>query len=342
LSTERKYQVFISSTFTDLQEARQELLLSLLSMGMIPTGMELHPGSSDSQWSAIQQVISECDYYLVLVGGRYGSLSPIGLSYTHREFVYAATKGKPVLALLHDSPEFLSPDKREQTREGEVRFNDFRQLLQNKCMTRFWHAPADLREVARKAMTQLVDKHPASGWVRATQGADSASQQEVARLTQRIQELEREKEELTAGYRPPLETLARGSDTVALRYSCNVYIKGDCKVSTAQSTLTWDQIIACLAPQMLNEVPESAMRQALEEMLVHRALADVQLSMPKAHAVRNIVLETDSFSQVKVQLRALGMIRKCPRQPGQSQITWQLTPLGDQAMTQVLARRRGA
>src|SRR5690606_9740683 len=194
LTTERKYQVFISSTYADLQEARQSLLLSLLGMGMIPTGMELHSGGADSQWPAIQRVINECDYYLVLVGGRYGSLSPIGLSYTHREFVYAATKGKPILALLHDSPDFLPPEQRETSREGEVRFNDFRQLLQTKCMTRFWHTPQDLGEAARKAMLQLVEKYPASGWVRAGQAAEAVTRQEVQRLTQRIAELEREKE----------------------------------------------------------------------------------------------------------------------------------------------------
>ncbi|MCK0538179.1 DUF4062 domain-containing protein [Alcanivorax quisquiliarum] len=340
MTTERKYQVFISSTYADLQEARQSLLLSLLGMGMIPTGMELHSGGADSQWPAIQKVINECDYYLVLVGGRYGSLSPIGLSYTHREFVYAATKGKPMLALLHDSPDFLPPEQREPTREGEVRFNDFRQLLQNKCLTRFWHSPDDLGDVARKAMAQMVIKHPASGWVRAGEAAEAMTRLEVQRLTQRVAELEREKEELVAGYRPPLETLARGADTVALRYRCDIYIKGDCKAGAAQTQMSWDAIIGCLAPQMLQEVSEAEMREALEEALASRALADVQQSMPKAHAVRNIALETESFNQVKVQLRALGLIRKCPRPPGQNTVSWQLTPLGDQTMTQLLVRKR--
>lgn len=339
MSIERKYQVFVSSTYSDLPEARQELMLALLSLGMIPVGMELYPTESNNHWSMIQKLINECDYYLVLVGGRYGTLSPIGLSYTHREYVYASTKGKPVLALLHDAPDFLPAERREATREGDVRFNDFRKLLQQKCLVRYWNAPADLAEAVRKGMPALVQKAPSSGWVRAA-ASDAATDLEVQMLKQRIEALEREKEELTQGLRPPLEHLARGSDRVTLGYSCNVFIKGDCKVRSAQTSLTWDQVIASVAPQMLEEVPESVMRQALEEHITRTALNDVQVAMPKAHAVRNVVLDTDSFNQVKIHLRALGLIRKCPPRPGRTQVAWQLTPLGDQAMSQLLARRR--
>jgi hypothetical protein len=341
VTSDKKYQVFVSSTFTDLQDARQELMLSLLSMGMIPTGMELYPTEQNNQWSMIQQVINECDYYVVLLGGRYGTLSPIGLSYTHREYVYAATKKKPVIALLHDHPELLAADRRETTREGEVRFRDFRKLLQDKAaIFRYWSSPQDLADVVRKAMPMLVRQNPAQGWVRAGQVADLSQIREVQDLKKRIEDLEKEKHELTAGWRPPLETLARGNDVVGLQYSCNAYIKGDCKVTMAETRLTWDEVFAAVGPQMMNEVPEAVMREALEEAIAARALSDVQTVMPKAHAVRNIVLSTSSFNQVKIQLRALGLIRKSTARESTGQTWWQLTPHGDQTMTQVLAQVR--
>ena len=341
MTSDKKYQVFVSSTYTDLQDARQELMMSLLSLGMIPTGMELYPTEKNNQWAMIQQVINECDYYVVLVGGRYGTLSPIGLSYTHREYVYAATKKKPVIAFLHDHPELLPLDRRESTREGDVRFRDFRKLLQDKAaIFRHWSSPADLGDVVRKSMPMLVRQNPASGWVRASQVADLSQIREVQDLKKRIDELEKEKHELTAGWRPPLETLARGSDSVALQYSCNAYIKGDCKVTMAESKLTWDEVIATVGPQMMSEVPEAVMREALEEAIAARALTDVQQIMPKAHAVRNVVLSTSSFNQVKIQLRALGLIRKSPARENSGQTWWQLTPHGDHTMTQVLSQVR--
>src|SRR5690606_42101253 len=51
VTNDKKYQVFVSSTYADLQDARQELMLALLSMGMIPTGMELYPTETNNQWS---------------------------------------------------------------------------------------------------------------------------------------------------------------------------------------------------------------------------------------------------------------------------------------------------
>ena len=309
-------------------------------MGMIPTGMELYPTEENNQWPVIQKVISECDYYLVLVGGRYGTLSPMGLSYTHREFIYAATKRKPVLSLLHENPESLPAELRETAPEGQVRLRDFRELLKQKTLFRFWNEPADIARVLEKAMKSMIQQHPAPGWVRAGQVADMESQREVQELRKRIAELEQEKEELTTGYRPPPETLARGSDVVDLQYNCNVYVKGDCKAARATTRMNWDQVFACMAPHMLHEVPESVMREALEERIGNHALQDVQKQWPKAHAVRNVVLDSGSFNQTKVQLRALGLIRKAPRGNG-SELHWQVTPQGDQLMTELLGRRRG-
>lgn len=315
--------------------------MALLSMGMIPTGMELYPTEQNNQWPMIQQVINECDYYVVVLGGRYGTLSPIGLSYTHREYVYAATRKKPVIALLHDHPELLPEGCRESTREGEVRFRDFRKLLQNKAaLFRYWSSPEDLGDVARKAMPMFVRQNPAQGWVRAGQVADISQIREVQDLKKRVEELEKENHDLTAGWRPPLETLARGTDTVAIQYSCNAYIKGDCKVTMAESKMSWDEVFSTVAPQMMDEVPESVMREALEEAVATRALQDVQHLLPKAHAVRNIVLSTASFNQIKIQLRALGLIRKSVSKEGAGQTWWQLTPHGDHTMTQVLSSTR--
>ncbi len=341
MSTDRKYQVFVSSTYTDLPESRQELVQSLLAMGMIPTGMELYPTEQNNQWPMIQKVISECDYYIVMVGGRYGTLSPMGLSYTHREYIYAATKKKPVLALLHENPDSLPVHLREKAPEDQVRLRDFRELLRQKALFRYWSTPGDLQTVLKKAMPAMIKQHPSPGWVRAGQVADLTSQREVQELRRRIAELEHEKEELSAGHRPPAETLARGTDPVEMQYNCNVYVKGDCKATRSAASMTWNQVFACMAPQMLEEVPESVMRQALEEHISTNALRDVQKQLPKAHAVRNVVVDGGSFNQAKIQLRALGLIRKCPRRDPGGELFWQLTPQGDRLMTEVLSRRRG-
>lgn len=340
VSSEKKYQVFVSSTFLDLQDARQEVMMSLLSMGMIPTGMELYPTEQNNQWPMIQKVINECDYYVVLLGGRYGTLSPMGLSYTHREYIYASTKKKPIITFLHDHPDMLDGKMREGSREGEVRFRDFRKLLQDKTMFRYWNSPQDLGEMVKKSLPRFVSEHPTPGWVKAGQVTDLNQAREVQDLRTRIDELEREREEWVLERRPPVDKLAKGNDAVVLQYSCNVYIKGDCKVTMTEARVTWDQVFAVIAPQVMNEALEEVMRQAVEELIALRALDDVQSILPKAHAVRNIVLSTHSFSQIKIHIRALGLIRKSSRKDLQGRTWWQLTALGDQTMTSLLAVRR--
>ena len=44
--------------------------------------MELFLAINDSQWNLIKELIDDCDYYILIVGGRYGSLNKEGISYT--------------------------------------------------------------------------------------------------------------------------------------------------------------------------------------------------------------------------------------------------------------------
>lgn len=95
---EKRYQVFVSSTYEDLQEERREVMQALLELDCIPAGMELFPASSEDQWSLIKRVIDDCDYYLLIIAGRYGSTNDKGISYTQMEFEYALSTGKPIIA----------------------------------------------------------------------------------------------------------------------------------------------------------------------------------------------------------------------------------------------------
>jgi hypothetical protein len=71
---------------------------ALLSLDHFPAGMELFPASDDDQWALIRGVIDDSDYYVLVVGGRYGSTTAEGISYTEMEFDYANLRKKPILA----------------------------------------------------------------------------------------------------------------------------------------------------------------------------------------------------------------------------------------------------
>ena len=94
---EKRYQVFVSSTYDDLQDERQEIIKALLELDCIPAGMELFPAANDDQWTLIKKVIDGCDYYVVIIAGRYGSTGDKGISYTEMEYRYALDQNQLLL-----------------------------------------------------------------------------------------------------------------------------------------------------------------------------------------------------------------------------------------------------
>jgi hypothetical protein len=52
---DKKYQVFLSSTYKDLIVEREEVIQALLELDCIPVGMELFPAAADDQWTLIKK-----------------------------------------------------------------------------------------------------------------------------------------------------------------------------------------------------------------------------------------------------------------------------------------------
>jgi hypothetical protein len=187
---DRRYQVFVSSTFEDLQEERREVMQALLSLDCIPTGMELFPAADDESWELIKRFIAGCDYYIVIVGGRYGSKGPSGKSYTEMEYDYAVESGLPVLAFLHKDPGIIAASKTESTDEGKAALKALRDKVESARHAKFWTSPKDLALAVFQSMSSLMKTKPRVGWVRADQVADESTAQEILRLRKKIDELE--------------------------------------------------------------------------------------------------------------------------------------------------------
>ena len=184
----KRYQVFVSSTFEDLQSERQHVIQALLELDCIPAGMELFPAADDDQWSLIKNVIDDSDYYVLIVGGRYGSIGPTGKSYTEMEYSYAIEIGKPVLAFLHASPGDLPSSKVESDSSARAQLEQFRALVRQKhCRT--WHSPAELGGIVSRSLVQAIKHRPAVGWVKADQ-PNEATLRELLELRKRVDDAE--------------------------------------------------------------------------------------------------------------------------------------------------------
>jgi uncharacterized iron-regulated protein len=94
-----KYQVFVSSTYEDLKDEREQVVKAVLEMGHIPVGMEMFSAADAQQWQIISRHIESSDYYVIIVAHRYGSMEG-DRSYTEKEYDYAIERGVPVLAFV--------------------------------------------------------------------------------------------------------------------------------------------------------------------------------------------------------------------------------------------------
>ena len=93
---EKKYQFFISSTYEDLKKERNKAIQAILTMNQFPIGMEMFSAADDDQWKIIKEAIDSSDFYILIIGNRYGSIEETtGISYTEKEFDYAVEKKIP-------------------------------------------------------------------------------------------------------------------------------------------------------------------------------------------------------------------------------------------------------
>ena len=167
----KKYQVFVSSTYKDLKEERNGVITAVLGIGCIPVAMEQFPAAPVSQWDYIKKLIDESDYVVLIVAGCYGTEDRIDKkSFTEKEFDYAKSIGKPVLPFLVLNPEELKVSKSEKTESKRKKLREFREKVENSgCLVNYYSNVDDLKYKVAASVTACIISNPGIGWVRADQ-----------------------------------------------------------------------------------------------------------------------------------------------------------------------------
>lgn len=165
--TQKKYQVFISSTYTDLIEERKKVQEILLMADCIPAGMEAFVATTEEQFNIIKKVIDFCDYYVLILGKRYGSINlETGLSYTEMEYEYAVSKGIPVLVFALDDTVVVSADKEEKDAESKRRLAVFKEKAMKNRLASIWKDGGDLSGKVAIAIMKAKEEIARPGWIR--------------------------------------------------------------------------------------------------------------------------------------------------------------------------------
>jgi Domain of unknown function (DUF4062) len=240
---DKRYQVFVSSTFTDLKEEREAVIRALLEMDCIPAGMELFPAIDEEQFEFIKRVIDDCDYYVIILAARYGSsVSPEGISYTEKEYDYAVSRKIPVLAFLHRSPGSIAQEKTELHPDARESLSRFRDKLKTGRLVREWDTAKELQAEVALSLPRTIKLYPAPGWIRGNIAASPEILSEINELRQENAQLI--KEIALVKNEPKFRNLAQGTDTFSFRCEADG--------SFLQAQYSWDDIFLLLGPKIVS------------------------------------------------------------------------------------------
>ena len=295
---DKRYQVFLSSTFSDLREERSIAIQTLMEIDCIPAGMELFPALDEEQFEFIKRVIDDSDYYLLIIGGRYGSLSETGISYTEMEYDYAIERGIKVIALIHGSPEKLIAEKVEMSPDARQKLDGFRARAQTGRLVKFWNDAKELSGLVATSLPRTIKMYPAIGWIRGNEATDNTELlKQLNELRQENSKLNRTVKELQSKKYKKLD-LAQGDDEVSISVKCKVPEDGQEKYKSWEQEVTWNNLFKCIGPKILDDENESIIYDTLSEYIASRKYDE--FNFPQ--------IEFTDFEKIKIQFLSLGYI----------------------------------
>lgn len=343
---DKRYQVFVSSTFTDLEEERKHIIQTLMEMDCIPAGMELFPATDEEQWDFIKKVIDDCDYYLLLIGGRYGSLSPDGISYTEMEYDYAVSKGMKVIALVHGEPNNLPQIKCEKDSTLQEKLEKFREKVCTGRLVKFWKNADQISGIVSLSLSKTIKTYPAVGWVRANLVPSEDTVQEILRLQNKIKELQEKNLQLKS--KPEgLENLCQGEELFNFRFQISAFKGGTARIRRwfeTDTSLTWNNIFKFLSPTLIVENNEVSLFETFNKVASNYCISDIQklIKNEELFNIGDFKTNYEDFNKILIQFRALKLIKLSDKKhpPSDNNVYWALTPYGDQLMTELNAIKR--
>lgn len=317
---EIRHQVFVSSTYVDLIEERQAIIQALLELECIPAGMELFVATDQDQWDLIREVIDLSDYYLLIIGARYGHVTDENISYTEKEYNYALEQNKPIIAFVHANPDDVKQGVTDKDADKAEKLATFRERVRNgsdgkRRNVGEFKTPDELAAKVSRALSNAMRKYKGVGWVRGDQAMTLETQQEIINLRQKVAQLESEKLAAETSLVEDVNELAQGSESITLQlwvdddsYPTNqrlprIYVK---------CTTTWDGIFKAIGPKLIDEATEQDIRTRCRRHLFNAQFISKEdvtaiIAIQDKGSLDYGILDA-SWDQVLMQLISLNLI----------------------------------
>lgn len=148
---------------------RQAAVEAILKAGHIPAGMELFTAGDKSQWQIIKKWIDESDIFVLILGGRYGTLEPKSKrSYIELEYRHAESLKKPLFAIVIDKAALENKVKQYGASVKEstniLSYKRFSEHVLSK-MTHFYRDEKDIQLSILQNIQNISANTLLSGWV---------------------------------------------------------------------------------------------------------------------------------------------------------------------------------
>ena len=306
----KKLQVFISSTYVDLIDERQSAVQAVLDSGHIPAGMELFKAGNDTQLDTIYKWIDNSDVYMLILGGRYGSVEEnTKKSYTRLEYEYAIGKGIPIFSVvltdnfLQEKALLLGDDKVYE-QENVDKHNEFKQLVLSKIV-RMVNDSKDIMLAIHSTLVDFLEDYDMIGWVRANDSESNVS------LLAQINELSIENKKLHESN----SKLKKDIDLIQSTYESELAFEGENiniqgtyseRINSSppyryhdryiEKNIAWDEMFLLWAPRLTATINSTKAKGELEAAL-------------KDFMGRYFKVNENLFQTIKIQYSALGLIK---------------------------------
>lgn len=315
---DKRFQIFISSTFSDLKEERSKVMQTIMSMDCIPAGMELFPAMDEEQFEFIKKIIDDCDYYLLIVGARYGSMDENGVSYTEKEYDYAKDKGIPVMAFLHKNISSIPLGKADTETELRNKLEQFRKKVETGKLVKYWENADELNAQVAISLPKTIKVFPRIGWVRANLQSNAESLQEMNELRKELEML-REYKRIHEAETLPINTEELASLDDEIIFYGNLHTE-----------ITWKELFIHFAPTLTSAPFDFEAEETLEKVfreLVYKS---------------KITISNHEINVLKVHFISLGLIEVALVKIQSSQLSphWRLTPKGIKLMCELVSFKK--
>lgn len=324
---DKKYQVFVSSTYQDLIEERQKVIEALISKNCFPVGMEYFPAANEEQFAVIKKLIDRCDYYILILGGRYGSIEPnTGKSYTQLEYEYALDKNIPVAAFYHNDIGKLTSEKVETTEEGKNKLKAFKELVQKK-LCNSWSEAYELAFKVNSSLDYMFENYPRTGWVKADEISSAEANKELITLRKENDLLKSKIKALSSQVPEGTEKYKQGEDKFTINYY-KIIDNNPRMRNEYDKEFSWNEIFLSIAYLLFNPSTDEQIKDELECKLLGKDRNNYY-----------IIFE-DDFVSILVQLMALKLITNDTIKSKDVYSYWILTEYGKNLAIELKAKKK--